>query len=89
MSLIKITSFAKRKNNSTVSTSTTVVNGFATSTPTQTAELETHSLWGNEFNGTQDINGSMEVNGTIYTSDGLTTDGDITTTSDIHADGDV
>ena len=89
MSLIKITSFARRKNNSTVSSSTTVVNGFATSTPAQTAELETHSLWGNEFNGTQDINGSMEVNGTIYTSDGINTDGDITTTSDIHADGDV
>ena len=66
MALIKITSFAKAKNNGYGgggSSSTT--KGFTTSIK---RDLETHTLWGQPFNGTQDVNGDMEVDGSINVS---------------------
>ena len=44
-------------------------------------KLETHSLWGQPFNGTQDVNGDLTTNGNI------TADGNIKTKSDLSVDG--
>lgn len=81
MSLIKITSFAKQKqNNGSGGGSSSTTKGFAT---TIKKELDMHYLWGQPFNGTQDVNGNMDVEGDINVT------GNINATSDIHADGDI
>lgn len=62
--MIKIDSFVK-KNSSNPSSSNG--GGFANGTTTTTIqkELETHKLWGQPFNGTEDVDGDMAVNGNV------------------------
>lgn len=79
MALIKITSFAKAKNNGYGgggSSSTT--KGFTTSIK---RDLETHTLWGQPFNGTQDVDGDMEINGSINVSGNINVEHDIFSSS--------
>lgn len=79
MALIKITSFAKAKNNGSGSGSNSTSKGFTT---TIKKELDTHYLWGQPFNGTQDVDGDMEVNGNVTINGELNVD-------DINASGDI
>lgn len=84
MSLIKITSFAKAKQNGGSGGTNTTSKGFTT---TIKKNLDMHYLWGQPFDGTQDVNGDMAVEGNINVTGTINAEGDITTTSDIHADG--
>lgn len=60
--MIRITCFAKKKKDNNSTSSSNNNSGFVKTIKT---ELETHLLWGNEFNGTQDIDGDLTSNGTI------------------------
>lgn len=57
-------------------------------------ELETHYLWGQPFNGTQDVNGDLTTNGNISAEGNISAGGDITadgnieTKSDLSVNGD-
>ena len=63
MALIKITSFSKAKNNgSGGGGNNSSSKGFAT---TIKKDLDLHYLWGQPFNGLQDVNGNMDVEGDI------------------------
>ena len=78
--MIKIDSFIKRNSPNPSSTNG---GGFANSDTTNTTtvqkELETHKLWGQPFNGTQDVDGDMTVNGNVSINGNVTaTKGDIT-----------
>lgn len=86
MSLIKITSFAKAKQNggSGSGSTNTATKGFTT---TIKKDLDLHYLWGQPFDGTQDVNGNMDVEGDINVTGTINAEGDIITTSNIHADG--
>lgn len=79
--MIKIDSFIK-KNGSNSSSSNGgggFANGVTTNTTTVQKELETHKLWGQPFNGTQDVDGDMTVNGNVKVSGNVTaTNGAIT-----------
>ena len=79
--MIKIDSFIK-KNGSNSSSSNGgggFANGVTTNTTTVQKELETHKLWGQNFNGTQDVDGDMTVNGNVNVSGNVTaTNGAIT-----------
>lgn len=75
--MIKIESYAKSKNNGGSGVNSSVGRGFANNTVEK--ELDTHLLWGNEFNGTQD------VAGTITTSGGINAIGNILTSGDMAA----
>lgn len=79
--MIKIDSFIK-KNGSNSSSSNGgggFANGVTTNTTTVQKELETHKLWGQNFNGTQDVDGDMTVNGNVSISGNVTaTNGAIT-----------
>ena len=75
--MIKIESYAKSKNNGGGSVSSGVGRGFANNTVEK--QLDMHLLWGNEFNGTQD------VDGTITTSGGINAVGNILTSGDMAA----
>lgn len=79
--MIKIDSFIK-KNGSNSSSSNGgggFANGATTNTTTVQKELETHKLWGQPFNGTQDVDGDMTVNGNVSISGNVTaTNGAIT-----------
>lgn len=93
MALIKITSFAKAKqNNGSVGGSISTTKGFTT---TIKKELDTHYLWGQPFNGTQDVNGDMNVNGNIDVEGNINVEGyfdvskNIHTKSDIHVNGNI
>ena len=75
--MIKIDSFIKKN---APNPSSNVGGGFAngdtsTNTTTVQKELETHKLWGQPFNGTQDVDGDMTVNGNV------TINGDVTATN--------
>lgn len=76
MSLIKITSFAKAKQNggSGSGSTNTATKGFTT---TIKKNLDMHYLWGQPFDGTQDVNGNMDV------------EGDINVTGNIHAENEI
>ena len=68
--MIKIDSFIKKN---APNPSSNVGGGFAngdttTNTTTVQKELETHKLWGQNFNGTQDVDGDMTVNGNVNVS---------------------
>lgn len=65
--MIKIDSFIK-KNGSNPSSNNG--GGFANvgATTTVQKELETHKIWGQNFNGTQDVDGDMTVNGNVNVS---------------------
>ena len=87
MALIKITSFAKAKNNGSGSgSSNPTAKGFTTSIKNK---LDMHYLWGQPFDGTQDVNGNMGVEGDINVNGNINAEGDITTTSNIHTDAEV
>lgn len=62
----KLIAVPKSKGGTTIiynnGSGTTGTGGSTTQTLT---ELETHYLWGQPFNGTQDVNGSMDVNGNV------------------------
>lgn len=78
--MIKIDSFIKKNSPNPSSTNG---GGFANSDTTNTTtvqkELETHKLWGQPFNGTQDVDGDMTVNGNVSINGNVTaTTGDIT-----------
>lgn len=78
--MIKIDSFIK-KNGSNPSSNGGggFANGAITNTTTVQKELETHKLWGQPFNGTQDVDGDMTVNGNVNVSGNVTaTNGAIT-----------
>ncbi|WP_455094413.1 polymer-forming cytoskeletal protein [Prevotella koreensis] len=85
MALIKITSFAKAKNNGSSNGSNSNSKGFTT---TIKKDLDMHYLWGQPFNGTQDVNGDMDVKGNV-TIDGKIKVENIDVNGDIHVDGKV
>lgn len=69
--MIKIDSFVKK--NSSSPSSSNGGGGFANGTTTTIQkELETHNLWGQAFNGTQDIDGDMTVNGNVSINGNVT-----------------
>lgn len=70
--MIKIESYAKAKSGGA---SSGVGRGFANNTVEK--ELHTHLLWGNEFNGTQDIDGTITTSGGINAVDNIMTQGDM------------
>lgn len=74
--MIKIESYAKSKNNGGGSASSGVGRGFANHNTVE-KELDTHLLWGNEFNGTQDVDGTITTSGGINAVDNITTQGDM------------
>lgn len=64
--MIKIDSFVKKSGGSSSSNGG---GGFANnSTTTIQKELQTHKLWGQNFNGTQDVDGDITVNGNVDAS---------------------
>lgn len=74
--MIKIQSYAKSKNSGgSGGASSGVGRGFANNTVEK--ELDTHLLWGNEFNGTQDVDGTITTSGGINAVDNITTQGDM------------
>lgn len=69
--MIKIDSFIKK--NGSNSSSSNGGGGFANgATTTVQKELETHKIWGQNFNGTQDVDGDMTVNGNVNASGNVT-----------------
>lgn len=77
--MIKIDSFIKRNSPSPSSTNGGGFANEATNTTTVQKELETHKLWGQPFNGTQDVDGDMTVNGNVSINGNVTaTNGAIT-----------
>ena len=87
MGLIRITSFAKAKqNNGSVGGSTSTTKGFTT---TIKRELDTHYLWGQPFNGTQDVNGDMDVNGKMDVEGDLNVEGYLDVSKNIHTKEDM
>ena len=63
--MINIESYSKNKESDSNTSNNGGTSGFANATTTIKTELETHELWGNKFNGTQDINGDLTSNGNI------------------------
>ena len=61
--MIKIDSFIVNKGSNSSSSSSNG-GGFA-NTITVQKKLETHKLWGQEFDGTQDVDGDMTINGNV------------------------
>lgn len=71
--MIKIDSFIKKNgSNSSSNGGGGFANGATTNTTTVQKELETHKLWGQPFNGTQDVDGDMTVNGNVAISGNVT-----------------
>lgn len=73
--MIKIESYAKAKRGSNGGASSGVGRGFANNIVEK--QLDTHLLWGNEFNGTQDVDGTITTSGGINAVDNITTQGDM------------
>lgn len=79
MALIKITSFSKAKNNgSGGGGNSSATKGFAT---TIKKDLDLHYLWGQPFNGLQDVNGNMDVDGDINVTGNINVENKIISTS--------
>ena len=75
--MIKIDSFIVNKGSNSSSTSNG--GGFA-NTITVQKKLEKHKLWGQEFDGTNDVDGDMTVNGNVNVNGNVkATNGNITT----------
>lgn len=71
--MIKIDSFIKKNgSNSSSNNGGGFANNSVTNTTTVQKELETHKLWGQNFNGTQDVDGDMTVNGNVNVSGNVT-----------------
>ena len=76
--MIKIDSFIVNKGSNS-SSSSNGGGGFA-NTITVQKKLEKHTLWGQEFDGTQDVDGDMTINGNVAISGNVkATKGEITT----------
>lgn len=73
--MIKIESYAKSKNNGGSGASSGVGRGFADNTVDK--ELDTHLLWGQPFNGTQDVDGDISTSGGINAIGNILTSGDM------------
>lgn len=80
MALIKITSFSKAKNNGSGGGggNSSSSKGFAT---TIKKDLDLHYLWGQPFNGLQDVNGNMDVEGDINVTGNINVENKIISTS--------
>lgn len=80
MALIKITSFSKAKNNGSSGGggNNSSSKGFAT---TIKKDLDLHYLWGQPFNGLQDVNGNMDVEGDINVTGNINVENKINSTS--------
>lgn len=72
--MINIQSFAKAKEGT--SYNTTASSGFSNS-KNVTASLDTHNIWGQPFNGTEDVSGNLKNVGSITASDNIQTEGDL------------
>ena len=73
--MIKIQSYAKSKSSGGSGVNSGVGRGFANNIVEK--QLDTHLLWGNEFNGTQDVDGTITTSGGINAVDNITTQGDM------------
>lgn len=75
--MINIKSFSKKATNNNSSNGSS--GGFVTTVNTNTVtELDTHLLWGQPFNGTQDVSGDLSNVGNISADGDIITNGDIT-----------
>lgn len=75
--MIKIQSYAKAKSGGNGGAQNSGVGrGFANNNTVE-KQLDTHLLWGNEFNGTQDLYGTITTSGGINAVDNITTQGDM------------
>ncbi len=72
--MINIQSFAKAKEGT--SYKTTSSSGFSNS-KNVTASLDTHNIWGQPFNGTEDISGDLQNVGNVTASGNIQTEGDL------------
>ena len=70
--MINIQSFAKAKDSN--SNGKVTSSGFSKNV---TTSLDTHNIWGQPFNGTEDISGNLENVGSITASGNIQTEGDI------------
>ena len=71
--MINIQSFAKAKDGNKASNSK-VTSGFSKNI---TTSLDTHNIWGQPFNGTQDVSGNLENVGSVTASGNIQTERDI------------
>lgn len=71
--MINIQSFAKAKDGTSYKATS---SGFSNS-KNVTASLDTHNIWGQPFNGTEDISGNLQNVGSITASGNIQTEGDI------------
>lgn len=71
--MINIQSFAKAKD---VTSYKATSSGFSNS-KNVTTSLDTHNIWGQPFNGTEDISGNLQNVGSITASGNIQTEGDI------------
>lgn len=75
--MINIKSFSKKATNNNSSNGSS--GGFVTTVNTNTVtELDTHLLWGQPFNGTQDVSGDLSNVGNISANGDIIANGDIT-----------
>lgn len=72
--MINIQSFAKAKDGT--SYKATSSSGFSNS-KNVTISLDTHNIWGQPFNGTEDVSGNLYNVGSITASGNIQTEGDI------------
>lgn len=72
--MINIQSFAKAKDG--ISYKATSSSGFSNS-KNVTISLDTHNIWGQPFNGTEDVSGNLYNVGSITASGNIQTEGDI------------
>ena len=72
--MINIQSFAKAKDGT--SYKATSSSGFSNS-KNVTTSLDTHNIWGQPFNGTEDVSGNLYNVGSITASGNVQTEGDI------------
>ena len=72
--MINIQSFAKAKDGT--SYKATSSSGFSNS-KNVTASLNTHNIWGQPFNGTEDVSGNLQNVGSITANGNIQTEGDI------------
>lgn len=71
--MINIQSFAKAKDGTSYKATS---SGFSNS-KNVTTSLDTHIIWGQPFNGTEDVSGNLQNVGSITASGNIQTEGDI------------
>lgn len=72
--MINIQSFAKAKDGTSYKAISS--SGFSNS-KNVTISLDTHNIWGQPFNGTEDVSGNLQNVGSITASGNIQTEGDI------------